>query len=90
MKDSLLILAVDRNERNLELLAQFLGKEGYQVFKASSFEAFEQALAQSKEVDLALVDIAGFDRSIWECCDRLREQNIPFLVLSAKQNVAIQ
>jgi PAS domain S-box-containing protein len=29
LKDNPLILAVDRNERNLELLAQFLGKEGY-------------------------------------------------------------
>jgi DNA-binding response OmpR family regulator len=90
LKDNPLILAVDRNERNLELLAQFLGKEGYQIFKASSLEALEQALTNSKEIDLALVDIAGFDRSIWECCDCLRAQNIPFLVLSPKQNVAIQ
>jgi len=37
-----------------------------------------------------LVDIAGFDHRIWEYCDRLRKQNIPFLVLSPKQNVAIQ
>lgn len=90
MKDSPLILAVDCNKRNLELLAQFLGNEGYQIFKVSSLEAFEQALAQSKEIDLALVDIAGFDRSIWEFCDRLRSENIPFLVLSPKQNIAIQ
>jgi len=27
LKDNPLILAVDRNERNLELLAQFLGKD---------------------------------------------------------------
>lgn len=70
MKDSPLILAVDCNERNLELLAQFLGKEEYQILKAVSLEAFEQALAQSKEIDLALVDIAGFARRIWECCAR--------------------
>lgn len=68
MPDNPLILAVDRNERNLELLAQYLGKEGYEIFKAASFEAFEQALAHSKEIELALVDIAGFDRRVWECC----------------------
>ena len=90
MKNNPLILTVDRNERNLELLAQFLGKEGYQIYKAGSLESFEKALTNSNEIHLALVDIAGFDQRIWEYCDRLREQNIPFLVLSPKQNVAIQ
>lgn len=90
MKDNPLILAVDRNHKNLELLTQFLGREGYQVVAVSSIEEFEQALINSKEIDLALVDIAGFDRRIWEVCDRLRAENIPFFVLSHKQNVAIQ
>ena len=90
MKDNSLILAVDRNHKNLELLTQFLGKEGYQVLAVSSMEEFEQALMRSKEINLALVDIAGFDRQIWEKCDRLRTENIPFFVLSHKQNVAIQ
>lgn len=47
MKDNSLKLAVDRNEENLELLAQFLDKEGFDILKADSFETFEQALAQS-------------------------------------------
>lgn len=90
MKDNPLILAVDRNHKNVELLTQFLGREGYQVLAVSSIEEFEQALMHSEEIDLALVDIAGFDRRIWEVCDRLRTENIPFFVLSHKQNVAIQ
>lgn len=90
MKDNPLILVVDRNHKNLELLTQFLSREGYQVLAVSSIEEFEQALIHSKEVNLALVDIAGFDRQIWEKCDRLRTENIPFFVLSHKQNVAIQ
>lgn len=89
-KDNPLILALDYNPKNLELLSQFLGREGYQVLTASSIEEFEQALMHSKEIDLALVDIAGFDRRIWDICDRLRTENIPFFVLSPKQNVAIQ
>ena len=59
MKDNPLILAVDRNHKNLELLTQFLGREGYQVLTVSSIEEFEQALMHSKEINLALVDIAG-------------------------------
>ena len=95
MKDNPLILAVDRNHKNLELLT-FLGREGDQVLAASNIEV-EQALMHSKEIDLALVDIALFNRWIWEKCDRvacvrirLRTENIPFFVLSHKQNVAIQ
>lgn len=90
MKDNPLILAVDRNHKNLELLTQFLSREGYQVLPVSSIEEFEQALIDSKEIDLAMVDIALFDRRIWEVCDRLRTENIPFFVLSHRQNVAIQ
>jgi DNA-binding response OmpR family regulator len=90
VKDNPLLLAVDRNHKNLELLAQFLGREGYQVLAVSSIEEFEQALMHSKEINLALVDIAGFDSQIWELCDRLRTENIPFFVISPKLNIAIQ
>lgn len=90
MKENPLILAVDRNQRNLELLAQFLGKEGYQVLRANSLEVFEQALTNSREITLAMVDIAGFDRRIWDNCQRLRDEKIPFFVLSPKQSTAIQ
>jgi CheY-like chemotaxis protein len=58
VKDNPLILSVDRNHKNLELLT-FLGREGYQVLAVSSIEEFEQALMHSKEINLALVDIAG-------------------------------
>ncbi|HCF26285.1 MAG TPA: response regulator [Cyanobacteria bacterium UBA11049] len=90
MKDNPLILVVDRNHKNLELLTQFLGREGYQVLTGSSMEEFEQALMHSKEVNLALVDIAGFDRQICDVCFRLRTENISFSVLSHKLNIAIQ
>jgi Na+-transporting NADH:ubiquinone oxidoreductase subunit NqrE len=58
VKDKLLILAVDRNYKNLELLT-FLGRKGDQVLEVISMEKFEPALMHSKEINLALVDIAG-------------------------------
>jgi len=73
MKAISMILAVDRNHRNLELLSQFLGREGYQTRPAAT-----------------LVDIAGFDRAIWERCEGLRHHKIPFLVLSPRQSAAVQ
>jgi CheY-like chemotaxis protein len=38
MSQKPLLLTVDRNRRNLELLAQFLGKEGYQSLGATTLE----------------------------------------------------
>ncbi len=85
-----IILAVDRNQRNLELLAQFLNKEGYQTIAASSFEEVARAIDLPDKIGMALVDISGFDRRIWDCCEQLRSHQIPFLILSPKQSAAIQ
>jgi len=82
MTGNSIILAVDRNQRNLELLAQFLNKEGYQALGASSFEEVAQAIGQPARIGMALVDISGFDRRIWDCCEQLRNHQIPFLILS--------
>lgn len=90
MTDGAVILAVDHNRRNLELLGQFLGKEGYQTRPVSSLEEIDQLLDRTEDIRLALVDIGGFDRRIWERCQRLREQRIPFLVLSPRQSAALQ
>jgi DNA-binding response OmpR family regulator len=90
MKASPLLLAVDRNRHNVELLAKFLGKEGYQMVTATTLEEFDHVIAEANKIGLALVDIAGFDRSIWERCEGLRAKKIPFLVLSPKQSTVLQ
>lgn len=90
MKAISVILAVDRNHRNLELLSQFLEREGYQTLTAATLEECDQVLADADGIGMALVDISGFDRRIWERCEGLRHHKIPFLVLSPKQSVALQ
>jgi DNA-binding response OmpR family regulator len=84
------ILTVDRNQRNLELLGQFLGKEGYSTLPVSTLEDFERILDQSHILGLALVDISGFDRGIWVLCEKLTEQGVPLLVISPQQIPQIQ
>jgi DNA-binding response OmpR family regulator len=90
MTASQLILAIDRNQRNLELLGQFLQKEGYESVSASTQEEIDTVLDQSDNIALALVDIAGFDARIWQSCEQLRDKGVPLLVLSARQSAAIQ
>jgi DNA-binding response OmpR family regulator len=84
------ILTVDHNRRNLELLDQFLNQEGYQTIAATSMEEFEQVMASGEEIGLALVDIAGFDKRIWDRCEQLRERNIALLIISPRQSAALQ
>jgi DNA-binding response OmpR family regulator len=90
MKAIPVILAVDHNRRNLELLGQFLGRGGYQTRTAATLEEFDEVLAGVDNISLALVDIMGFDRSIWQRCEELRHHKIPFLVLSPKHTAALQ
>jgi len=90
MKDQTAILTINKNPSNLKLLAQFLGKNGFQTLEVSSLEEFDQALAGAKKIGLALVDITGFDRSIWERCELLREQSIPLLVISPRQSADLR
>ena len=84
------ILAVDRNQRNLELLAQFLGQAGYQVFAARDASESGRVLDEHAEIGLALINLAGFDRSIWDLCEQVRTKGMPLLVISPKQSVAIE
>jgi len=84
------ILLVNTNQRNLQLLAEFLAKEGYETFTASSLEEFDRVLAGVDSVGVALVDIAGFDQRIWQRCEQLRSKQRPFLVISPRQSAAIQ
>ena len=90
MPEASAILAVDRNKRNLELLAVFLTKAGYKPVGASSVEDLDRILAEEAAISLALVDVAGFGHEIWKRCDRLRDSGVPFLVISSGQLAAAQ
>jgi len=84
------ILAMDRNSSNLTLLSKFLSREGYEVVGVSSIENFEEAIASDLYISLAIIDVSGFDRRIWNCCEQLRCLGIPFLVISPQQSTLIK
>jgi DNA-binding response OmpR family regulator len=84
------ILLVNYLPRNLELLAEHLGKEGYQTIGAGTYAAFDRALTVPSSIHGALVDISGFDSQIWRRCEQLRTAKIPFLVVSSQQSAALQ
>ncbi len=78
------ILAVDRNPRNAELLGRVLERSGYTTLRASSLDDFDREFREHGPIDLALIDIAGFDHGVWERCDRLRDGGVPFVIISPR------
>lgn len=84
------ILLINHNARNLQLLSEYLTKEGYQARTACNYEEFDALLEQQTPLAGALVDIAGFDAQIWKRCEQLRASKVPFLIISPKQSAALQ
>lgn len=84
------LLLVSHLSRNLQLLTDFLTKEGFVTLTAANYEEFDQVLSQSQAIAGSLIDIAGFDGQIWTRCEHLRAAKIPFLIFSPKQSTAIQ
>ncbi len=84
------ILAVNSNEKNIEVLSEVLGKEGYIVDGLTSIENPDLNSLTASNYSLALVDITGFDQRIWNFCEQLREKDISFVVISPKKTISIQ
>ncbi len=82
MSKGLFILTVDRNQRNLMLLTEFLHKQGFETICGRTLEEVDKLLDHPEGIRLALVDVSEFDVGIWPRCDCLRQNGIPFLVIS--------
>jgi DNA-binding response OmpR family regulator len=87
-EDAPLILAVNHNRRNLDLLVQFLSQDGYRILAVTSLEEFDRALSAEQRIEMAVVDITGFDQSIWRHCDQMRRKQLPYLVLASRREAA--
>ncbi|MBI1277951.1 MAG: response regulator [Anaerolineaceae bacterium] len=83
------ILIIGSNPRNLELLDQFLSREGYETIAATTIEGFAEKLDTEQSVGLALVDIVGFNPKIWEPCEQCANKGIPLLLISAPQHLSV-
>ena len=90
MKDKRTILVVSNNLQNMNLLIGFLEKLGYRARGAAGLQALDAILQETSAISLTLLDLAGFKREIWERCEQLRKNAIPFLVISPKQSYKLQ
>ncbi|WP_237743613.1 response regulator [Pleurocapsa sp. PCC 7319] len=81
---------MSHNQRNLELLTQVLEQANYHTIATNNYSELATALADYKGIDLGLIDLAGCDRQIWEYCEQLQSENIPFLTFTPKYNPIIE
>ena len=81
------ILIVDDVARNIQLVAKFLTKEGYNLFFAQSGEAALKQI-EGRVFDLILLDIMMPEMGGFEVCRRLKDNpktwQIPVIFLTAK------
>ena len=42
------------------------------------------------KISLTVIDLSGFDSSIWESCAKLRKAKIPFLIITPQRSLSIQ
>jgi len=84
------ILVVDTNRSNLEMLSQELGQEGFETIVAASLDEMDQAIRGKQKYALAIIDISGLDKGIWERCDPLHEVKVPFIILAPQRSQITQ
>ena len=84
------VLAASKSLGNLRQLQQLLSNEGYETTAVNSIPEFDTLQLEDGSIGVAIVDIGGFDRAIWECCERLRTSGIPFIVISPREMREVQ
>ena len=82
------ILLVDHNAGNVAVLSSFLRESGYRTHGIATLSELDTFLTDAGEdagISLALVDLSGFDASVWDRCRRMYEMGIAFVVIARTQ-----
>lgn len=88
MTGSRRVLVVNRTPRNAELLGEFLNRKGYDAVVAGDLKELDRVIDGTAGYNLALIDVSGFDESIWTRCSRLHSDGVPFLIISPPNRAA--
>lgn len=88
--DRVHILVMDANERNAELLGEFIAGEGYEPVVCTEIETADEVVADPSQFGFAVIDVDRFDTPVWSYCKRLDEHDVPFIVLSGLQNPTLR
>lgn len=90
LNESPKILVICKISANSTQLAGVLNKYGFEVEEANSIEAFDVHLDKKSRPVLVLLDLSGFNESIWTRCRQLSEVNIPFLIIASRDLLGLR
>lgn len=79
------ILVMDANERNADLLSDFLKREGYQPDVVTTLDTADDIVTEASRFAFAIIDIDRFEDPVWPYCEQLHEKRVPFIILSGLQ-----
>ena len=88
--ESSVILVVNAYQSELVTLSKELDEEGYITIGASTLEEMDNAIQGKPNIKLALLDLTGFDESVWERCDSLHDAKIPFIAIAPQRSPGTQ
>jgi len=78
------VLLIDDDQVLMQMLSQYLRKNGYEVYEASTGKEGLR-LAYNEHPDLVILDVMLPGMDGWEVCARLREMaDVPVIMLSGK------
>lgn len=77
------VLLICKNKNNLELLSDFLKKNG--IYSQGCLDLKEAITMDLDEISLSLIDLSGYDRSVLKLLSIFFEKKVPFIVIYPPQ-----
>ena len=82
MSGTAVVLTISARDRNTELLIEFLEAEGYGVTTVQDLPELDAIIESNlDQTRLAILDVQGYSRAVWDRCERLSGAEVPVLVL---------
>ncbi len=80
------ILIIDKNQPISSTLADELRSLGYRTLTISNLEELDKIIDAGNRFLLSVVNLSGFDDTIWERCDRIRSGKTPCIAITPQRS----
>lgn len=84
------VLVMDGNERNVNLMRDFLAGEGFYPVAATNVPTGAEIVGNGRDLAFAIVDLDRLGSEVWDQCEQLDDNGVPYLVLSGAESSTIR
>lgn len=82
-------LAIESKPGNSLVLSRFLEKLNLKTIGVQDLSQVDAIFQSGQSIAVAIIDVMGFDQTIWDICAELKKRDIPMLILSPSNNSQI-